>query len=96
MNLLKIILVSLILSSNVNAAELLPFPEHERRTIPNSERKALIQFANKMQRLACTSLSEVRDGLRTRVKNSRTSSDRRYYNQRLRIVINVRNQKNCK
>lgn len=95
---MRIFLFSLLivfLSAPAFAGELLPFPEQDRSPAPSPEQQALEGFRNKIRGLDCTSLNELRMGLRQRVNQAPSSFDRGYYQNRLNAVNNARAQNNC-
>lgn len=89
-------IIPLVFTSYVCAAELLPFPEQKRAVQKNTEQRTLLKFKGKINRLDCKTLKEVKDGLIKRLNNSKTSSDRKYYKKRVHVVVDTRINKNCK
>jgi len=95
-HLFKTVLILFIFTTNVIAAELLPFPDDNRSSRPSREQSALMKFTKNIKRLDCKNLKEVQVGLSKRLKKSKTSSDRRYYRKRIDVVEDTRFNKKCK
>lgn len=95
-----IFFLALLLSTHNMAVELLPFPQENRPQenrpfVLNNDQQALRDFTRRIDSLDCVSLRGVRNGLIERVNNSRTLSDKDYYQKRLDVVESASNNLNC-
>lgn len=94
--LFQVAIAAFICSLNLSASELLPFPEESTSSKRTKEKKSKTEFEKSVEKLECPDLKSVEDGLRDRINNSKTTSDRKFYKKNLHIVVDAKIKIKCR
>jgi hypothetical protein len=95
MSKLIVAIAAMLLVMSVFAAELLPFPENVQQRGQFVEQTAMVKFRDRISKIECKELIELRDGLARRRSDSTTTADFNYYHNRWKVVVSVIKQRAC-
>jgi hypothetical protein len=88
-------IASMLLVMSVFAAELLPFPENAQQQGQFVEQSVLAKFKDRISKIDCKELIELRDGLARRRSDSTTTADFNYYHNRWKVAVSVIKERSC-